>query len=212
MGTIGAAGTGNKSDVGLVVAAKGGDTKAFDELVKRYNRRIFAVANRITKSREDAEDIAQETFLKAFLRLDTFQGRSQFSTWLTRIAMNEGLMLLRRKRRVLEIFPARSDERAQAPPEVFVDLKPSGEESYLRRERKEPLTGAVNRLSPKCRKTILLQSIEGRSVEDVAKILGISTSATKSRLFHGYERLRQTINPELLWGIGTSNTAGTQQV
>ena len=176
MGTIHVAGTDSKSDVGLVVAAKGGDAKAFEELVKRYDRKMFAVANRITKSREDAEDIVQETFLKAFLRLETFQGKSQFSTWLTRIAMNEGLMLLRRKRRVFEIFPARSDEHAQVPPEVFVDLKPSSEESYLRKERKELLTGAVNRLSPKCRKTILLQSMEGRSVEDVAKILGISTS------------------------------------
>jgi RNA polymerase sigma-70 factor (ECF subfamily) len=212
MDTIHGTGTGDKSDVGLVAAARAGDTKAFDELVKRHDRRIFAVANRITKSREDAEDIVQETFLKAFLRLDTFQGKSQFSTWLTRIAMNEGLMLLRRKRRVLEVFPARSDEHVQAPPEVFVDLKPSSEESYLRKERKELLTGAVNRLSPKCRKTILLQSIEGRSVEDVAKILGISTSATKSRLFHGYERLRRIINPELLWGMGATDSAGAQQV
>jgi RNA polymerase sigma factor (sigma-70 family) len=211
MNTIQATDTDKNSDLGLVATAKSGDTNAFDELVKRHNRKVFAIANRITKSREDAEDIVQETFLKAFLNLDTFHGKSQFSTWLTRIAMNEALMLLRRKRRVLEIFPARSEEDVQAPHEVFVDLRPSSEESYLRKEREELLTGAVNRLSARCRQTILLQSTEGRSVEEVAKILGISRSATKSRLFHGYEKLRQTINPELLWGIGTTDSARAQQ-
>lgn len=212
MDTIHAADTDKNSDLGLVAAAKSGDTKAFGELVKRYERKIFAVANRITKSREDAEDVVQDCFLKAFLHLDTFQGKSQFSTWLTRIAMNESLMLLRRKRRVLEIFPAGTDDDMRSASEVFVDLKPSCEESYLRKERKDLLNGAVNRLGAKCRQTILLQSVEERSVEDVAKILGISTSATKSRLFHGYEKLRRTINPELLWGIGTSHSAGAQQV
>jgi RNA polymerase sigma-70 factor (ECF subfamily) len=173
---------------------------------------MFAVAKRITKNREDAEDIVQESFLKAFLHLGTFQGKSQFSTWLTRIAINEALMLLRQKRRVLEILPARTDQNVQSASEVFVDLKPSCEESYLRKERNKLLTDAVNRLGAKSRRTILLQSVEGRRVEEVAKALGISTSAAKSRLFHGYEKLRRTVNPELLWGVGTTNTAGTQQI
>jgi len=212
MDMIPAADTEKNSDLELVAAAKYGDTKAFGELVKRHDRKIFAVAKRITKNREDAEDIVQESFLKAFLHLGSFQGKSQFSTWLIRIAMNEALMLLRKKRRALEIFPARSDEDVQSASEVFVDLKPSCEESYLRKERKKLLTDAVNRLSAKSRRTILLQSVEGMPVEEVAKILGISTPAAKSRLFHGYEKIRRTINPELLWRVGPNNSAGAQQI
>jgi RNA polymerase sigma-70 factor, ECF subfamily len=212
MDTIHATETDENSDPGLVAAAKCGDAKAFGELVKRYDRKIFAVAKRMTKNREDAEDVVQESLLKAFLHLSTFQGKSQFSTWLTRIAMNEALMLLRKKRRILEVFPARTDDDVRPSREVFVDLKPSCEESYLRKERTGLLTDAVNHLSAKSRRTILLHSVEGRRVEEVAETLGISTPAAKSRLFHGYQQLRRTINPEILWGVAANNPAGAQQV
>ena len=90
------------SDGMLVTAAKRGNAQAVDELVLRHQRRVFAVAQRITNNREDAEDVVQETFHKVFLHLDSFQEKSRFSTWLTRIAMNEGFMLLRRRRGVFE--------------------------------------------------------------------------------------------------------------
>jgi RNA polymerase sigma-70 factor, ECF subfamily len=89
--------TNKHSDEALVTATKRGDTQAFEALVLRHRQRVLAVAQRITNNREDAEDVAQESFHKAFLHLDAFQEKSRFSTWLTRIAMNEALMLLRRR-------------------------------------------------------------------------------------------------------------------
>src|SRR5437660_8151347 len=97
------------ADSALVAATKRGDTQAFEELVLRHRQRVLAVALRITNNREDAEDVAQESFHKAFLHLDAFQEKSRFSTWLTRIVMNEAFMLLRRRRGVLEILPERPD-------------------------------------------------------------------------------------------------------
>src|SRR6201981_2568567 len=97
--------TNKHSDDALVAATKHGDTQAFEELVLRHKQRVLAVAQRVTNNREDAEDVAQESFHKAFLHLGAFQERSRFSTWLTRIAMNEAFMLLRRRRGFLEVLP-----------------------------------------------------------------------------------------------------------
>src|SRR5580692_3868655 len=116
-------------DDALVAATKRGDTQAFEELVLRHRHRVLAVAQRITKNREDAEDVAQESFHKAFLHLDSFQEKSQFSTWLTRIAMNEAFMLLRRRRRVFEVLPGNPDDDVKSSPEAFVDQSPNPEES-----------------------------------------------------------------------------------
>src|SRR6202035_129896 len=98
------------SDGMLVTAAKRGNARAFEGLVLRHKRRVFAVAQRITNNRDDAEDVVQETFHKVFLHLDNFQEKSRFSTWLTRIAMNEAFMLLRRKRGILEVLPETPDD------------------------------------------------------------------------------------------------------
>ena len=104
MATLRASGLDEYSGAELVAATKCGETHAFGKLVFRYKRRVFAVAQRITNNREDAEDVVQESFHKAFLRLDDFQEKSRFSNWLTRIAMNEAFMLLRRRRGILEVL------------------------------------------------------------------------------------------------------------
>src|SRR6202043_1115822 len=122
------------SDGMLVTAAKCGSAAAFDELVLRHERRVFAVAQRIMNNREDAEDVVQETFHKVFLHLDNFQEKSRFSTWLTRIAMNEALMLLRRRRGIFEDLPESADDGVKSSSEIFVDQGPNPEESCLRRE------------------------------------------------------------------------------
>lgn len=195
------------SDVALVAAAKSGDTPAFETLVVRHKRRVLAVALRITKNREDAEDTVQETFHKAFLHLHTFQQNSRFSTWLTRIVMNEALMLLRRRRGVLETLPDNPDEDVNSGMEAFADQRPSPEESCWRRERTEHLIKAINRLGPKTRTTILLRDIEERSLEETAQILGTSTAAIKARQFHGRRKLRRTVNPALLPEIRHASSA-----
>jgi RNA polymerase sigma-70 factor, ECF subfamily len=203
-------GIGKNSDSSLVAAAKDGDTRAFEELVCRYERRVLAVAQRITSNREDAEDVAQESFHKAFLHLDTFEERARFSTWLTRIVINEAYMLLRRRQRVFEVLPENEDDAPKSASKAFVDQRPNPEESCWRRERTELLTAAINRLRPTIRRTMLLRDIEEHSVEETAQILGTSISAVKARLFHGRRRLRETVNPALLRGVYAAGPAETQ--
>jgi len=201
METFRASGLDKDSDAALVAATKSGETHAFEKLVVRYERRVFAVAQRITNNREDAEDVVQESFHKAFIHLGDFQEKSRFSTWLIRIAMNEAFMLLRRRRGVLEVLPESNDDGVESVSEAFVDQRPSPEESCWQRERTELLTEAINRLGPKIRSTILLSDLQEHSLEETAQILGTSISAVKSRLFQGRRKLRGTVNPGLLWGV-----------
>jgi RNA polymerase sigma-70 factor, ECF subfamily len=189
------------SDGALVAAAKNGDARAFEQLVLRHQKRVLAVAQRITKNREDAEDIAQESLQKAFLHLGEFQEQSQFGTWLTRIAMNESFMLLRRRRKVFEALPATADDDVKPVAEAFVDESPSPEESCWRQERTELLTGAINHLAPRIGRTILLHVVEERSVGETAQVLGISTASVKARLFRGRRELRGRENIRRLRGV-----------
>src|SRR6201998_3463325 len=166
MGTLHVSGTDRGSDSALVLAARRGDTRAFDELFCRHKRRVLAVAQRITNNHEDAEDVVQESFHKAFLHLDNFQEMSQFSTWLTRIAMNEALMLLRRRRGIFEALPESPENGATSTLDPFVDQSPNPEESCWRLEHKQLLSKAIHRLGPKGRRTILLRDLEARCVEE----------------------------------------------
>jgi RNA polymerase sigma-70 factor, ECF subfamily len=198
------------SDDALVAATKRGDTQAFEELVLRHKQRVLAVAQRITNNREDAEDVAQESFHKAFLHLDTFQEKSRFSTWLTRIAMNEAFMLLRRRRGVFEILPESPDD-VKSGSEAFVDQGLNPEESCSQRERTQLLTEAINRLGPTIRTAIFLRDIEERSIEETAQILGTSLSAVKARVFQGRRKLRRTLNTGFFRGFYTTGQSETQR-
>ena len=189
------------SDAALVAATKRGEPLAFEKLVLRHKRRVFVLAQRITNNHEDAEDVVQESFHKAFLHLDAFQERSQFSTWLTRIAMNEAFMLLRRRRGIFEVLPENPDEGVDAASAAFVDQRPDPEECCLRRERAQLLTTAINQLGPKTRTTIVLRDIEEKSAEETAQILGTSVTAVKARVFQGRRKLRRTVASRLVWGV-----------
>jgi RNA polymerase sigma-70 factor, ECF subfamily len=193
------------SDGTLVAAAKRGDRQAFEDLILRHERRVFAVAQRITNNREDAEDVVQETFHKVFLHLDDFQEKSRFFTWLTRIAINESFMLLRRRRGIVEFLPESTEEGVKSLSEAFVDQSASPEESCWRRERTELLAEAINRLGPKIRRTIVLRDIEERSAEETAELLGTSISAVKARVFQGRRKLRRMVNPAILRGVSTAD-------
>jgi len=203
--------TNKHSDEALVAAAKRGDTQAFEELVLRHKQKVLVIAQRITNNREDAEDAAQESFHKAFLHLDTFQEKSRFSTWLTRIVINEAFMLLRRRRGVFEVIPESPDHDAKSSLEAFVDQNPNPEESCWRGERAELLTEAINRLGPTIRTTILLRDIEERSVQETARILGTSIGAVKARVFQGRRKLRKTLNTGFLRGIYTTSQPQAQR-
>jgi len=179
----------------LVAASKFGNSEAFDELVIRHKRRVIALAERILNNREDAEDVAQESFHKAYLHIGSFQEKSLFSTWLTRIVMNEAFMVLRRRRRSFEVSQEGADDGAKPLEATFVDQSPNPEQSCWRLERSKTLTEAINRLSPKLRRTILLYDIEEYSLDETARILGTSIAAVKSRLYHGHDKLRGRMNP-----------------
>ena len=203
-------GVNRDSDGALVAAAKRGDTRAFEELVLRHKQRVLAVAQRITNNREDAEDVAQESFHKAFLHLGSFQEKSRFSTWLTRIAMNEAFMLLRKRRGVVEVLPKNPDDGMEPSSEAFVDQSPNPEECCSQRERKQLLTEAINRLGPTIRTAIWLRDIEERSVKETAQILGTSITAVKARVFQGRRKLRRNLNPESLRGLCTAGRSMAQ--
>src|SRR5271169_3048211 len=136
------------SDGALVTATKRGDTRAFEQLVSRHEQRALAMAQRITRNREDAEDVVQESFLKAFRHLASFEEKAQFSSWLTRIVMNEAYMLLRQKRRVMEVLPDSPQDSTESTPDPFIDRSPSPEESCWRRERKELFDEGRQSLAP----------------------------------------------------------------
>lgn len=189
-----------RSDEALVATAKHGDIEAFEQLVLRYKPRVLAVAQRITNNWEDAEDVAQESLHKAFLHLHDFQEKSRFSTWLTRIAMNQAFMMLRRKRAVFEVLPEDPDD-GKCSSELFVDQSPNPEECCWRRERRDLLTNAINRLSPVVGRTIVLRDIEERSAEETAKILGTTISAVKTRVFHGRRKLAECVSLRLFPGV-----------
>jgi len=178
----------------LVAAAKSGDEPAFEALFKRYQSRIFALALRYTRVREDAEDIVQQTFQKLFVYLHKFQGKCSFSTWLTRIAINESLMFLRRGRAVREISidNTRSEDARSRELEIL-DSSPSPEVSYLQRETVHILFSAMAQLSPALRIAMELKELRELSGSDTARHMGVSVGAVKARVFHGRRKLRQIL-------------------
>ncbi len=179
----------------MVAAAKGGDTAAFEELVNRYERKIFRLTMNITRNREDAEDAMQDAFLKSYAHLKDFQGDSRFYTWLVRIAANEALMRLR-KRRPNQFSldePMQGDEDLM--PRELEEWGPSPEQRYAQKEMQEILSGIIDQLGPDFRIVFVLRDIEDLSTEETASALGISVPAVKSRLLRARLKLRQKLNP-----------------
>jgi RNA polymerase sigma factor (sigma-70 family) len=180
-------------DRGLVSAAKCGHSVAFDVLCERLAPRILRTLYRITKNREDAEDALQDSFLSAFLHIAEFDGRSTFSTWLTRIAINSALMILRKKRNSQEVSLDGSADSGENPVTwEMPDHAPNPEKRYAQRERENILRGAIGSLRPSIRKVIQLQQLQEHSMKETAAIIGISVPAAKARLFHAKVALRKT--------------------
>jgi RNA polymerase sigma factor (sigma-70 family) len=176
----------------LVAAAKSGRTIAFDILCERLAPRILRSIYRITKNREDAEDALQDAFLRAFVHISEFDGRSAFSTWLTRIAINSALMILRKKRVSLEISMDAPEESGTKWASWDVpDHSPNPEKRYAQHEREAILRGAIGTLRPAIRQVIEIQQLQEHSMKETASKIGISVSAAKARLFHAKVALRR---------------------
>ncbi|HTW78461.1 MAG TPA: RNA polymerase sigma factor [Terracidiphilus sp.] len=186
--------SGTEPDTALVAAAADGDVKSFEALVRRYRRTVVAVAYRITGSRDDAEDVAQQTFMKVFMNLSTFCGRSSFSTWLTSIAMNEARMWNRKASRRHEIRGINLDGEGEMAPSLEVsDLRPDAESVYLTGERTALLLTKMNELRPTTRIALELCELQEESTSRAAVLLGITVSAVKSRRSRGRAELRRAL-------------------
>lgn len=178
----------------LVAAAKSGDAKAFEELVSRYERKIFRLTMNITRNREDAEDAMQDAFMKAYAHLADFQEDSRFYTWLVRIAANEALMRLR-KRRPNQFSLDEPIEGGDEPiPREIEDWGPSPEQRYAQSEMHDILNQAIDQLEPDYRATFVLRDMEELSTEETAAAMGISVAAVKSRLLRARLKLREKLN------------------
>jgi RNA polymerase sigma-70 factor (ECF subfamily) len=182
-------------DVALVERAKAGDEAAFEQLIRQYDRQIFRIARHITQNKEDAEDIVQDTFLKAYQKLEQFQGNSKFYTWLVRIAVNESLMRLRKRRNSKTVS---MDEDVQTEdgsvPRDFADWTPNPEQQYGQGELGDILRKTIQGLPPGFRSVFTLRDVENLSTEETAEALGLSVPAVKSRLLRARLQLRERLS------------------
>jgi len=170
--------------------ARSGETGALDTWYRAHAQKLFCTVRRITRNHEDAEDAVQDAFLRAFLHLQSFDGRSTFSTWLTRIGINSALMILRKRRNSREVMPAK-DSESESSWEA-TDSEQNPEQEYVEQERLRLLRGAIAGLRPSIRRALEIHTLQGRSIEEMAAEIGISVCAAKGRLFHARAALRKS--------------------
>jgi RNA polymerase sigma-70 factor (ECF subfamily) len=183
-------------DLDLVHASKNGDVAAFEQLVERYDRKLFRIAQHVTYNREDAEDAVQEAFLKAFQHLGEFREDSKFSTWLIRITLNQSLMKVRKQRRTIRDVSLEGNCQAgedMLPMEV-IDWAPDPEQLYRASELRDILVKALTELRPILRAVFVLRDIEGLSIAQTAEVLNLNHSAVKARLWRGRLQLRERLS------------------
>jgi RNA polymerase sigma-70 factor (ECF subfamily) len=182
-------------DLDLVHASKNGDVAAFEQLVKKYDRKLLRIAQSVTHNREDSQDAIQETFLKAYQKLAEFREDSQFSTWLIRITLNQSLMKLRKQRATREVS---LDEDFQTDagilPREVTDWAPNPEQLYRATELRNILIKTLKELSPILRTVFVLRDIERLSIDQTAEVLNISHGAVKARLWRVRLQLRERLN------------------
>ena len=182
-------------DLALVAKARAGDVSAYDALVRKYERQIFRIAQHITQNREDAEDVMQDSFLKAYEKLDQFQGNSKFYTWLVRITVNESLMRLRKRRtgKMVSIDEDLETDEGSVPRDL-ADWAPDPEQNFTQTELGEILEKTIKGLPPGFKVVFELRDVQGLSTEDTAEALGLSVPAVKSRLLRARLQLRERLS------------------
>jgi RNA polymerase sigma-70 factor (ECF subfamily) len=183
-----------KSDATAVAQVRAGDPDAFRALVERHSHSVFRLAFRMTGNEQDAEDLVQETFLRAYRQLGKFDGRAGFSTWLYRIAANCSLDLIRaRKRRQEQQVPV--DDEGQEVTEVAVAEAPTPDRLAFSGELQRLIGPALNRLSLMERSAFVLRHYEGMCMEDIASALGVHSGAAKHSVFRAVQKLRRALEP-----------------
>lgn len=182
------------SESEIVARAKNGSSIALEQLMGRYERRLFRLAMNVTNNREDAEEAVQNAFLKAFRNLDRFRGDSRFYTWIVRIALNEALMKIRGRRAVFVSANGDGDEHFDPIVEKIEDWGPNPEERYSRQELHRILERGIGKLSPGNRIVFQLRDIEEFSSEETARTLKLTVSAVKARLARARLQLRDFLD------------------
>jgi RNA polymerase sigma factor (sigma-70 family) len=176
----------------------GRQSATFEEIWRAHAKQILRVTQRITNNREDAEDALQDSFLRAYVYLPNFDGRSSIATWLTRIAINSALMILRKRAGTPQVSIDDGGSVALDAPSIHpVDPSPSPEAQYTELEQQEIVRSAVGTLRPSIRMPLQLQALEERSVKETAETMGLSITATKSRIHHAKTALRKALQQKL---------------
>jgi len=189
-----------RSDAAAVAQVLAGDQDAFRVLVERYSRNVFRVAFRMTGNSHDAEDVVQEAFLRAYRGLKQFELRANFGTWLYRVTVNCALDFRRkRERQGKEVQPGPAPEIDQTESrdvlESFPDPGPTPERLVLSGEAQSRMESALGRLSGRERAAFMLRHFEGLSIEEIGRVLGLRTSATKNTVFRAIQKLRRALEP-----------------
>ncbi len=181
------------TDECLLKFAKRGEQAAFGALCERYLKQLHRAAHRVTRNREDAEDAVQNALLNAFVHFTDFDGRSSFSTWLTRIAINSALMLLRKRKSAIEAASESThDLETKGEAYAVLDKAPNPEHRYARSEEDLILSNAIQKLRPSLQKVIKVHQLQECSIRQTAEVVGISVAAAKSRMFHAKIALRKS--------------------
>jgi RNA polymerase sigma-70 factor (ECF subfamily) len=178
----------------LIALAKSGDKSALSQLVNKYSERIYNLALRIMRNREEAEDVLQETFITVIEKLTTFDGRSSFFTWIYRIATNISLMRLRKKKIVFQQLSDDPDFQDSVENRVFVDWSQDPSVNLFDQETKTKLDQAINKLSDIYRSVFILRDIEGLSIKETSEILSITEENVKIRLRRARQFLRDYLS------------------
>lgn len=181
-------------EAALVALARSGDQEAFTTLVNRYSGKVFRLAQHITQNQEDAEDVLQEAFLKAYTHLDRFEGNSKFYTWVVRIAVNEALMKLRKRKsdKLVSLDEPVDTGEEEVIREIAV-WEQTPENKFSQTELRRILDESVDELEPIYRTVFLLRDVEELSTEETAEALSLSVPAVKSRLLRARLQLREKL-------------------
>src|SRR5437016_5023571 len=193
-----AAASDEPEDQKLVKRAQGGDLEAYDELIRRYQERIYATIYHMTVNHEDANDLAQETFIKAYQALKSFKGDSSFFTWVYRIAVNKTINFLKQRKNKTHMSLNDLDFNAEHDPDLVAlvsDKTPRRNVNLI--ELQEKLNGAMQKLSEIHRLVVTLHDVQGLSHEDISKIMGCNTGTVRSRLFYARQQLQAYLSDYL---------------
>jgi RNA polymerase sigma-70 factor (ECF subfamily) len=187
--------TSSSQDATLVAQALRGDQDAYGLLVQRHSRSLFALAYRVTGNQDDADEVVQETFLKAYRSLSRFEQRSNFGTWLYRIAMNCALDLKTKKRPEVGAMHVSEDPEPGEHEVQLASSTPSQDQMVFGSQVKEKIACAMKLLSKTERAAFVMRHLEGRSIEEIASVLGQKPNATKNSIFRAVQKMRQELGP-----------------